>query len=101
MQEHQSRKITPHRTGRTAHESPLPELSEKMSLQAGQISNLQQNFGSIQQEIKKVEESIMRLSTTLTPAESYAPPSFHGQGRIGGAPLRRSFEEGNFNTPIT
>jgi hypothetical protein len=99
VQEHQSRKITPHRTGRTAHESPLPELSEKMSLQAGQISNLQQNFGSIQQEIKKVEESIMRLSTTLTPAESYAPPSFHGQGRIGGAPLRRSFEEGNFNTP--
>ena len=48
LHEHQSRKQTPHRAGRSAHESPLPELSEKMTLQAGQISNLQQNFGSIQ-----------------------------------------------------
>ncbi len=36
----------------------------------------------------------MRLSTTLAPAES-----FHGNGRFVGAPLRRSFEEGNFNMP--
>ncbi len=100
MQELQGRKITPHRTGRSAIEaSPLPEISEKMTLQAGQISNLQQNFGSIQQEIKKVEESIMRLSTSLAPTEAFHQPSLYGHGRIGGAPLRRSFEEGNFYAP--
>jgi hypothetical protein len=89
----QNRKLTPHRTGRSSHESPLPEISEKMNLQAGQISNLQQNFGSIQQEIKKVEESIMRLSTTLTPADSHQPASFLGYGKGVVAPQRRSFEE--------
>ncbi len=36
----------------------------------------------------------MRLSTTLGPTES-----FHGHGRLVGAPLRRSFEDGNFNIP--
>jgi hypothetical protein len=99
MQEQQGRKITPHRTGRSALESPLPEISEKMTLQAGQISNLQQNFGSIQQEIKKVEESIMRLSTSLAPTEAFHQPSLYGHARIGGAPLRRSFEEGNLYAP--
>jgi len=96
LQEHTSHKQTPHRSGRGVLESPLPEISEKMTLQAGQISNLQQNFGSIQQEIKKVEESIMRLSTTLVaPAEPNHPPSFHGYGRVSSALLCKALIPSN------